>query len=912
MSVAVHRSRPAHGLRLAAALAACALAAGLAGVPVAATAADDAGSSLTVSWLNDDSRAAALQPSRAHTSLSQAMGRTGEITNPHYDDFKGLEVTVSQTEGLADQVIQVEVEGMPGGTVARKQLPGSWGYGQTAAFQQNFLQVMQCWGDPAAADFGETCQFGATALAPGDLTATTVSAYRDDALPFRSVQGKDYYPNKSAVPEGAAYYGDLIGPSTTNEQIVVSVREDGTASFGFEVVTSAQAPWLGCGSPDDDLRPCSLVIVPRGTVYGGTKSYPAASGWDPGLAYGEQGLQHGGPTASEVYDYWDNRIVIPLEFAPRSATCAAGSAARLLGGSQLVTAALTSWQRQLCADGGPGFSFASSADERAREQLVYGDVDLAFSSRPVVADELDEVSALALEDTQLVYAPVAASGITIGFNINGQRGLRTELNLTPRLIAKLLTQSYADSLPRKQDSNESHAEHLGVAVPSVFQDPEFTSVNKQLSRQDVNFLSVADVVLVGPSGADGIRLLWEYLQADDKARAFLQGEPDNVLPDDKANKNKGMTINPYYLPAGHAQAVVPKTEEKPNNSGGTTLSYVTLPDGTREMRATGLVDAEGNAVDLTSDVVSTLPQADESLVPWVGDPRTRIDSTAYNPYAETFHGAAQRVFRGDSKRPLWDDQKINGPGLPMGGFTTVQQQLPPSLRMLGMTDTVSAAEYGLTTAKLQLPNQPGVFVAPDASSMAAALSAQAPVEGAETTWTDFSKMGEGAYPLTLVTYAVVNTTTAEPEERQDFAALIDYAATAGQTAGNGVGQLPDGYIPLPEEYRTQARAAATCMTTDDLSAACYPPPEPAVDDDEPGAAAAPPASRNTASGSAATATTVDTAPAPQTAYASGDTVEAAATPAAGSPASGAVGGTLVAALAGAAVAPFLLRRRRSP
>ncbi|MFK9943426.1 hypothetical protein ACJENI_24805, partial [Escherichia coli] len=39
-------------------------------------------------------------------------------------------------------------------------------------FPSNYLQLMQCWGDdPLAADFAETCQFGAWSSETGDDAA---------------------------------------------------------------------------------------------------------------------------------------------------------------------------------------------------------------------------------------------------------------------------------------------------------------------------------------------------------------------------------------------------------------------------------------------------------------------------------------------------------------------------------------------------------------------------------------------------------------------------------------------------------------------------------------------------------------------------------------------------------------------
>ncbi|MDR2453601.1 MAG: hypothetical protein LBD51_03405, partial [Bifidobacteriaceae bacterium] len=68
----------------------------------AATAAAD--SSLTLSWAGGNpADVQEYQPARDPESV-------------HYQDFKDVQVTVSQTQDLVDQVVQVEVTGMPGAT----------------------------------------------------------------------------------------------------------------------------------------------------------------------------------------------------------------------------------------------------------------------------------------------------------------------------------------------------------------------------------------------------------------------------------------------------------------------------------------------------------------------------------------------------------------------------------------------------------------------------------------------------------------------------------------------------------------------------------------------------------------------------------------------------------------------------
>ncbi|GAB2527093.1 hypothetical protein GCM10027064_25320 [Microbacterium petrolearium] len=877
--------------------------AGVGVVDAAPAVAAGAGSAVTVAWngQGNDPSIQVLQPEREHTWLSEQKGLD---RNPHYDDFKDLQVTVSKTAGVRDEAVRIEVSGMPGGTVGGQWMPGIGGDGWYSAHQQSFLQVMQCWGDPRADDFRETCQWGAHAIPENNINDTTVAGYRDTPqhlIPFRSVQGDDYvYPNW--VPDGAASMGEILNSSTTNELLAVPVKADGSTSFAFEVQSTAQAPWLGCGAPaeDGEARRCSLVIVPRGTVYGGEQAVEN----NPRVEYGQKGIQRGAPTSLE-HDYWDNRIVVPLDVEAPLTACGGGSA-RLVGGSEMLVHAMGSWQSALCASGGPAFNFTANADAQSRAQLAQGRLGLAYTARGVVPEELGEGGAEMLEGTDLAYAPVAVSGITVSFQYIGAAGPITDLRLTPRLLAKLLTQSYQNAVPFQSGSlaDSDRRSHLNARNPvDVTYDPEFRDLNPQIGTNTVN-LRMADVVVAGPTGSDGYRLLWEYLQADEKARAFLAGEPDNVLPGD--GNNLGMTINPYYLPKGHPGAHVPQYEEVPwgrnPKPGETELRFVTGPDGQPAQRAVGFTDANGAPLSLADTPIDTIPRADEHLAPGIlrnGVP-SRFDSVAYNPYATNLENVARRVFRADVQRPSWDPNAWTGSG--NGAWKAVGRDWPPNVRILGLTDTPAAEQFVLPTARLQLPNRPGVFAGPTEAALTAAVGAQRDQGGA--SWADVAALPDDAYPLTLVSYAAVNLTASDADARADYADLIEYAVTDGQVPGESPGQLPAGYAPLSDELRAQALEAAQRIRD-------YVAPS----DDAPGgvgpdeqAAAGVPAS-GPGAGAAGAGDPAGDAPETQVSRTTLDAADAAVTPAAAAPAG--VGGALLASLAAGAAAPFLLRRRET-
>ncbi|WP_448631231.1 hypothetical protein [Cellulomonas soli] len=129
----------------------------------------------------------------------------------------------------------------------------------------------------------------------------------------------------------------------------------------------------------------------------------------------------------------------------------------------------------------------------------------------------------------LGYAPVAVTGFGIAYVADkpDNAGEQTSLRLTPRLLAKLLTQSYPASV-----SGGSHPglEHNPLTINV---DPEFTALNPGLSDAVVEaraaLLSLSD-------SSDVMTALTSYIAADPDAMAFIGGKPDPW----------GMVVNPAY------------------------------------------------------------------------------------------------------------------------------------------------------------------------------------------------------------------------------------------------------------------------------------------------------------------------------------------------------------------------------
>lgn len=785
------RRRRILGARVAFATVAALAFAGMAAVAPAASPANaaDATSSLTVKWTGDGSSAKDYQPAR-------------NTASPHYSDFKDLVVTVSQTSQIIDQAVRVEVSGFHAGT--KSELFG-------ASNAQNFMQAMQCWGaDPLAADFVHTCQWGGAIppipnssvyydnlqrVAPKDSTPQPPVTPVDNK--FTTVTGNEVSAKYSFDAKGNAVYPifQYFGQTTTNEVVSARVGADGKGYFDFETQSSSQSPQLGCGTPGH-LR-CWLVIVPRGTKFGGDGSdcsdYVDRNG--DYLTYGRSNSTQAGSPVNPKCDYFDNRIVVPLDFTPTRATCQVGSTEFRVSGSQFMISAMSSWQPSLCQTMSSTFSFATNPDSVARQQLLQtraGSPELIYSGYAVSSDELPTVDERTqLTKTALQYAPVAVSSVVIAYNAEFANGRPQGLIITPRLMAKILTQSYRFTIPPPGILAESIA-HLSVAAQGYTyfnMDKDFQQANPA-NWQEFNQANPS-IVLPGPGAADGIRQVWRWILADKDAVDFLDGKADPW----------GMTVNPYYLPALDPHAVVPWYLDSDNK-------YISTP----VLRQVGEISTDGTPLKLSSAPLDVFPKDDGSLQPTKLSVETsRYDSIQFAPFAPDYLGAARQVFRADpNSKTLFDTTKPTDIGF--GAWVSVGTQKPGDKFIIAVTDSANAARYGLSTASIKPANSTNA-VQSTAATMAAALTSLTPTSLDKILQVDPSKVAGDAYPLTMVTYAGVNLTKSTAASRQTISKMIQQVTTAGQIPGPALGELPVGYVPLTADLRDQAAAAASAIQT---------------------------------------------------------------------------------------------------
>jgi hypothetical protein len=575
--------------------------------------------------------ALAVAPARA-----QAAGTDSSVTVSGKGEFANLKITVSQTRDLTNQEITI-----------------SWTGGKPTVddnIWMDYLQIMQCWGDDPAGPKREQCQFGAlytdarggtwtgkrqVSYGPGLIDPketykptppTPTTPAKDAYVPFQSVSGE--------VAEDAAG-GQFFDANTTNEIPYARTRPDGTGEEFFEVQTANEAPGLGCGATGSGGgaatgRPCWLAIVPRGeTEVNGTT--------------GDAKPHHFLDSSPLSQTNWDNRIVVPLGFQPLGQNCPIGAAERRTVGHELIAEAVLRWQPTLCANNGPVYGYSQVTDDLARSQLATTNPGMAFLSQPVPPDKVKP-------DRPLVYAPVAVSGLVIAVNVEQQTqadadptvkindGRRiTELKLTPKLVAKLLTQSYRAGA---DVDNQRVADNPFTMVD----DKEFRDLNPVLAGDKSLDLPLDDM-LVAVGQADVATELWNWILADPAAKAFLAGTPDP--PDEHGIR---MHVNPVY-------------------------KALTWP-------------------------ADNYPKADLYCKPLRGEGGEFRDwcTLDMHPYANNMHDTARSASRGDTlvHNAVARDAQGNAIGWKKG-----TPQPPGKRAVLAVTDAATAARYGLTVASLQ-------------------------------------------------------------------------------------------------------------------------------------------------------------------------------------------------------------------
>jgi hypothetical protein len=750
-------------------------------------------SAVTVDWtaglLNSDNQAISTAGSELNPNSDRSSG-TGSLSFMD-SDFKNLQVTVGQTQDITHQAINVTWKG-----VAPTQISGG-----TA--QRNFLQIMECYGDSSTGPSPEDCQYGSAGmLGSGSVfnsqigTRTGVlcpagSTPDPDNPPGPSLTGLESgdagcdpfeptsespshcWPNAPAgegcsdgqfdvpfVPvdgSGPIYdqtkLGEYFSSLDTNEVQEAITGANQTGEVEFQAETEIEAQGLSCGATDNGQpRGCWLVIVPRGGY--------EPNGFDTYKYFNnqEQYLYTSPLSAAN----WAQRIQIHLDYAPLQVSCSNNPPVYSMEGTQLITKAVSSWQLALNRDANCAliYQYGEEIETTTTSDLSTGTVGMGFTTIPIGS----EASRYPGEPPppkvpKLLYAPVAVTGLGLGFNINDGLGFTTTpVNLTPSLMAKALTQVYRSDLPDYGGSQATQDPGPSWSLKNpinITEDPAFQKINSTTTIGTYTRTTAPIEPLTTLDHSQVNQQLWQWIQSDAATDSWLDGtDPSNAV-----------TADPSYTKFKPGKP--PALDDYPQDD---TIQITCT-------QAKLLCGQNGGAIFSTPDL---LPQFFD------------------------FDSAASTVLAANDKSEVlgsWSDQNVD-PSNNLNGYWSAQGAEPPGQTfMWTVADLPDIAHYGLVDADLCKPSGASC-VGPSVASVTKTLNAATP-DSEGLIEVNPAKVPAGGYPLVDVVYAAVPTNQ-KAANLTTYANFIKFAATSGQTTGSALGDLPPGYLPLTTKLKNDA------------------------------------------------------------------------------------------------------------
>jgi hypothetical protein len=611
------------------------------------------------------------------------------------------------------------------------------------------------------------------------------SAPNEHWIPFRAVDGTVYnYGNNGCdgiPPEDTTF--DLSSSNMPDNSTFAATNGDGTGLAKFDVWTEAENASLGCSA----TVACSLMIVPivgiscdaagrspdsaplpAGDVPSDPDEQAAVQAQceaGPNYKPGAQAINSGPSLPVSGYYWWSasnwrNRVEVPLNFAPVSNACdvvGSQTPTAYVYGSELMTEATTQWAPTFCSD--PNlfkFTHVQTSEPLARSLLTTpktSRVYAAFSSDPPDGGF----------PTPTVQAPVGVSGFSVSYNIDDAKGRPvTNLKLNARLLAKLMTESYQEDDWDRFGIKQYF--YLTNSPVNITQDPEFQALNPGISIPAGHPGAATLIQLTG--GSDVTYAVTSYIAADPVAMAWLHGAPDPW----------GMTVNPAY-----------------------NLSRLN-PDYSLPTNSWPILDTTVPAIG------GSIPCENTDATPWLPAVAAPTANLVAISLAIQFSSPTAKI----ACTPFSDADPSLGSQWASAGRDQAGDNF-----VIGLTSLAQAQRYDLESAALEsqstLPDpnaaffnaKSQTFVMPTQASLSAAVSLLQPDPGTQTwpiPYNTFrtSAKGKNAYPGTMLVYADVPTSGLTPSLAGEYSQLLRFAVGAGQTPGTGLGELPDGYLPLTE------------------------------------------------------------------------------------------------------------------
>jgi hypothetical protein len=703
-----------------------------------------------------------------------------------------------------------EPTGMTHGKVGRNRIAGTAGHPNPAAPQVTVSQTTNLVNQEVQVSWANFTP--STSLVwppPQNIPAASDTDYNVEVVECAGVDPPVFNPANGAgcytLPPNTS--GEGGGSGAANE-VTAYTLQDGVGEANIYIEAGSEVnSFLGC----DVTNPCSIAVVPNwGGVEPTTQTGMNCS--DHSQDFVDVANDFNGMAGDEGANYigypcsWADRIVVPLSFGPTPTNCPQVTPQFYAAGSPMLERAMNQWIPGWCTGSDPlalNYTFRTT-EQQARSDFLQPPVGSTAATDVAMTTLPPDAATTGGSTRKFTYAPLAVSAVAMSYYIDDPvtKTPITHLVLDPRLLAKLLTESYSLAYncaqappppwPQQPGAPSQTCDPAVVGNPeTIFDDPEFLALNTHCApllaaanytctRADfpsdgLSFTTGGQflpTVLAGNS--DMTYELTRWLASNADASAFINGKVD---PYD-------MHVNQDYI-----QQANPISQ------------FATLDDGATWPAS---IDCSGGCQ--TGEWYATMQAA---WNPVSGLDNVATDLASYQPTADSPYLSCPNGITCTNANQLslakWGQERIGARAL----FSVV--------------DEGDAGEFQFPTSSLV--NAAGAAVAPTAASMQAAVQDMNTNPDGITQYANFSSTDPAAYPVTMVDYAMVPTCGLSPAKASAIARFLTNVATTGQVPGLTPGHLAPGYAPLDAKQRTQTQAAAEAVKLQDCRSA---PPDNTV------------------------------------------------------------------------------------
>jgi hypothetical protein len=502
-----------------------------------------------------------------------------------------------------------------------------------------------------------------------------------------------------------------------------------------------------------------------------------------------------------------NTAIFPITFANAEAGCPSTDPSVFTDGSfsvqQFVPAAVDS---TCVSPSGVADVNTATDTQTVVSDFADGGTPIAFTDEAGSAAELQT-----LKGKSYTYVPIAVSASVVAFlagDSNADAAFpKTTFYLTPKMVAGLMTSAYGapggsdvlyGDLPAPYDTEcaEIVECHLG---------------HSKFEPTLVNLMNSFALLNPSPAGTNGPGDFGMFFSS------VATGSSYQATGWLCANRNDAFPVTFHLFPQKKkgkeetVQVTVPSPDgAKAQDRVGEAKTKRTPPTTTLPTESPTIQDpiaANANtATDAGRDASQTLTSPPVSGVAW--PPQGDINATAADwPFKSCSAYPALPILAGGSlqynstETPSNQAHTIRSYAYGLSGSKPVLQG-GTSLAAFGAMDWSQAAFYGLDVANLL--NGAGSFVAPSKASIDAALDdATVDSNGLVVPKYDDSSDAQ-AYPMPMVTYALVSTApqhrTEADAEKTLLTNLVNFSHSGGSIP------LPPGYEPLPDNLYNVALA----------------------------------------------------------------------------------------------------------